>query len=329
MSIQSLKNGRASEDTSVNVETTRKDLRRFLDPDDAPSMAAVARHIDYGASTLSQWLSGSYGGDNAAIAQRVRSYLDTAQTRKRTRRRVQFDADAVIETAVLRRIVQAATMARMESEIAVIVGDAGVGKTVAAAHYTRKHPTTVFVEVEPSFTPRTIAADIHRTLGMGTRGTTYSLMRGIVEKLERTDRLLVVDEAEYLPPRALELLRRIHDKAGVGVLLLGLPRLLYNLKGSSGEFRQLWSRVSIRSRVQPLERDEAERVIRHDLPDADNDLVKAFLSLVSEKQPDGQRRVNCRSLRFLVKRALGVARLNDMTVSAAVVKRAGEMLMLD
>jgi DNA transposition AAA+ family ATPase len=48
-----------------------------------------------------------------------------------------------------------------------------------------------------------------------------------------------------LPYRALEVLRRIHDRSGVAIVLAGMPRLLINLKGSRGEFAQLYSRVGM------------------------------------------------------------------------------------
>ncbi|CRL44634.1 hypothetical protein SGGMMB4_01839 [Sodalis glossinidius str. 'morsitans'] len=53
--------------------------------------------------------------------------------------------------------------------------------------------------------------------------------------------LVLVDEAELLPYRALEVLRRIHDSFGVAIVLAGMPRLLLNLKGSRGEYAQLYS----------------------------------------------------------------------------------------
>ena len=54
-----------------------------------------------------------------------------------------------------------------------------------------------------------------------------------------------MDEAELLPYRAVEVLRRIHDRSGVAIVLAGMPRLLINLKGSRGEFAQLYSRVGM------------------------------------------------------------------------------------
>ncbi|EFA28042.1 Magnesium and cobalt efflux protein corC, partial [Haemophilus influenzae HK1212] len=51
-------------------------------------------------------------------------------------------------------------------------------------------------------------------------------------------------EAELLSTRSLEFVRRLHDKTQIGVVLAGMPRLLVNLRGKSGEFAQLYSRVN-------------------------------------------------------------------------------------
>ena len=57
------------------------------------------------------------------------------------------------------------------------------------------------------------------------------MMLDIIDKLKSSGRLIIVDEAEHLPYTSLELLRRIYDKAEVGILLVGMPRLMKNLKG--------------------------------------------------------------------------------------------------
>ena len=51
-------------------------------------------------------------------------------------------------------------------------------------------------------------------------------MNEVVNKLNNSGRLLIIDEAENLPYRALEITRRIHDKTAVGVLLVGRNILL-------------------------------------------------------------------------------------------------------
>jgi DNA transposition AAA+ family ATPase len=71
----------------------------------------------------------------------------------------------------------------------------------------------------------------------------------IIDKLKSSGRLNIIDEAEPLPYKSLELLRRIYDKAQVGILLVGMPRLIMNLKGEKRQYAQLYSRVGIATRL--------------------------------------------------------------------------------
>jgi DNA transposition AAA+ family ATPase len=47
----------------------------------------------------------------------------------------------------------------------------------------------------------------------------HELSEACIAALRDSGRLLMVDEAENLPYRALETLRRIHDKSGIGMVL--------------------------------------------------------------------------------------------------------------
>ncbi|EOF6267776.1 AAA family ATPase, partial [Salmonella enterica] len=73
----------------------------------------------------------------------------------------------------------------------------------------------------------------------------HELSEECIQALTGTGWVILVDEAELLPYRALEVLRRIHDRSGVALVLAGMPRLLVNLKGSRGEYAQLYSRVGM------------------------------------------------------------------------------------
>ena len=97
--------------------------------------------------------------------------------------------------------------------------------------------------------------EICHALDLSERGNIHELTERIINCLKRdkksrsprdAHRILLIDEAEQLPTRALESLRRIHDKSGVAVALVGMPKLLLNLKGPNSEFKQLFSRVSVK-----------------------------------------------------------------------------------
>ena len=70
-------------------------------------------------------------------------------------------------------------------------------------------------------------------------------LRNLLEKrrAQKTKTVLIIDEAELLAYKSLEIIRRIHDMAKIGVVLAGMPRLRANLRGKKGESKQLYSRI--------------------------------------------------------------------------------------
>ncbi|EAZ1917991.1 ATPase, partial [Salmonella enterica] len=114
---------------------------------------------------------------------------------------------------------------------------------------------------------RTLLEELCRQLGVKVRGNIHELIDACVRELRDSGRLLMVDEAELLPYRALEVLRRLHDKAGIGIVLAGMPRLLINLKGRRGEFAQLYSRVALALNLgDTLTRDDFQQIATDLIP---------------------------------------------------------------
>ena len=72
------------------------------------------------------------------------------------------------------------------------------------------------------------------------------IFRMIVQRLQGTKGLLIIDEAQHLSLLALESLRSIHDATACGLVLMGNESVYANLSGRrSAEFAQLFSRVGM------------------------------------------------------------------------------------
>jgi DNA transposition AAA+ family ATPase len=145
-----------------------------------------------------------------------------------------------VETTATAQIRKAIALAHDEADIAVIVGDAGTGKTTAIRQYEAESHSAFIVEVDPSFTKNVLVAEIARAIGVESKGNSTVVISRIVEVLRERDSVLIIDEADYLSDTCLELLRRvINDKAATGVVLVGFPRLEYKLRNLRNDHEQL------------------------------------------------------------------------------------------
>lgn len=72
--------------------------------------------------------------------------------------------------------------------------------------------------------------------------------RAIGRKLQSSQALIIVDEAQHLDTKALEQLRAFHDIFGLGIALIGNEKVYARLEGGKreAEFAQLFSRVGFR-----------------------------------------------------------------------------------
>lgn len=204
----------------------------------------------------------------------------------------------------------------IECDIAVIVGNAGIGKTEGAIHYSLEHPDCILVECDPSFGAKVLLQEILSHLGTEARGTIYQMMKQIEYRMAGSGRMIVIDEAEHLPHRALEIMRRLHDKLEIGICLIGMQRLIENIRGG-GLYRQLYSRVGVFCDLRDLEPEDIEAILRQ--VKISRETKQALLSAAQS---------NARTLDKLLKRSRRLAKLNNMEITPDIVQRAEELLIV-
>lgn len=217
---------------------------------------------------------------------------------------------AFITTKEHRRFTEFADAVRKHRYIGVCYGPAGVGKTHSARRYARweiaEHLLVTWGARAPSdakvyaalaqnravfYTPavccpfREMHSDIARLI---TRVGVCIDEHVHHEEINRTGtpadtaELLIVDEAERLSTTALEHLRDIFDRTGIGVILIGMPGIEKRLS----RYPQLYSRIGFAHHYRPLQGDELSFVLtRHwrqlglTLDDADFTDAQAIASI--------------------------------------------------
>lgn len=305
-------------DKTTFISEQRERLQSHIDdPDNRVSANAISRSLGVSSAQLSQFLNEKYTGDNLGLAEKIESFL------KRQNERVDYTEILTdpLDTKNVRRVQNVLRICHVEGEMGVITGDAGLSKTTGLKKYTSENPGgVIMIEVIPGTTSKTLMTEIHKACGLSGEGIQWHMFHEVVEKLNKSDRLIIIDEAEHLPTSALELARRIHDKAGIGIVFVGLPRLLSNLRGKKSEFRQLYSRIGIKAELKDLEEDDVKMLVQSAIPSS-NGLYKHFYN----------RTQNGRTLTKMLKRAIQVAQVNSLKpveIDERVVEEARNYIII-
>lgn len=278
------------------------------------SQLQVGKAIGKSTAVVNQFLQGKYLGNVVAVEEDVRKWIKRQNDKERSHIDIQF-----IETPTARKGLELIKLAHEGGDINVLYGEAGLGKTMILKAYTAQNSNVLLIEADPGYTAKVLLEELCNQLNVTARGNLHELIEACVMKLRQSGRLIIIDEAELLPYRALEVLRRIHDRTGVGIVLAGMPRLIINLKGRRGELVQLYSRVAFALNLgNALSKNDLDTIALSVIDDVDESTRNAFYAA---------SKGNARRLSKLLKGAVRLSRINDIPVNASTVQQFSQMLI--
>lgn len=208
------------------------------------TQTAIANELAISDAALSSFLKGTYKTPHTIIP-KVAELLKVTGKRK-----VAPKEPAFVETTVAKRVMEAISYCHLQGKIAVVYGDAGVGKTQAVRAYLRENSLAIGITISPSYASITGVNElIADQLGIRER-VARRIYAEIIGKLKDSGRVLIIDEAQHLTVRALNHLRCMSDESGVGIALIGNEEVYTKMKGSGkADFAQLFSRIGMRREV--------------------------------------------------------------------------------
>lgn len=229
------------------LQETRQALYNFMEQSQK-SQRQIAKETGLSTSVISQFLEGTYTGNNDKVAQTIEQYLTVSKGRLNS---VQISTfyEGLLNT---QEVLFACAYAHMRNDITLVSGDAGAGKTTALEHYTENNTGVIMVTADSCTASATaILTLIAGSLGKRISGNRSALMRGLVAQLKGTNRLIIVDEADHLTLQALQAIRNLNDQAKVGVVLSGNDKIYRQMfAGQRGyEFDQIRTRIIVRKKV--------------------------------------------------------------------------------
>ncbi|MCF7952418.1 MAG: AAA family ATPase [Spirochaetaceae bacterium] len=279
------------------------------------SQNKVAREIGYSAAVLSQYRKGSYGGDVGRLEREIEKWLEK-QSRKGQIKKVQF-----VETGVFRKIYSALTTAHEERTMGFIVGPAGIGKTMAISKYAEENPNVYLIQGESGLKENDVVRKLAGLLNI-KGNSIVGMKEGIMEQLADKAAIVVVDEANYLHPAILDMLRRVvFDQAACPVVFVGVRELMGNIFQNPRDFKQLQRRIGVFLDLNRYSLDKKD--------------VKAMVETVFKDVPDQQVKVlrdvtggNPGVLSLLVERAYRVVMLNEIELDEEVIESCRQSVFL-
>lgn len=128
-----------------------------------------------------------------------------------------------ITTTITERMFGVLSATRKRRIVSLITGPAGVSKTVMCkAAATGLFPGAVHIECrQGTSSARSFAQLWARKLDVRTTGSLGSIEDAIIRRLANSDRLQLIDEAQYLKAGALNIVRDVHKQADAPIALVG------------------------------------------------------------------------------------------------------------
>lgn len=255
-----------------NVELQQK-LEQYLEAEGL-SQAKAAPILGLSTAVLSQYRRSVYDkGDIEEVEKKLEEFFRIKEEQGQNIRKAEpFRAtlQGYIPTSISEAAYKMIRYCQLEKGIVVIDGDAGIGKTKAAAKFLQDNPTTtIYLKASPSTsTLRSLMKMIARALKLPETLRTDELSVSIQEKLKQTDKIIIIDEAQNIKFSALEEISRWTDedmftgRPGVGIVLIGNVEVYNKMLGrQEAIFAQQFNRTRLHGRYRTTD-IEKEDVIK-------------------------------------------------------------------
>ena len=219
------------------------------------SQAKLAPKVGISQTALSQYRRSKYdNGDIAELERKLAEFFRTEEAVEAAAVKAAPYRPTVdyIPTSISEDVYKAIQYCQIERGMVILHGDAGIGKTKGAERFIRENPTAaVYIQATPSSgTLGNILKLLARALRVPETRNKLELQLAIREKLEGTNRVIIIDEAQHLKLNALEEIRTLSDpnsltgQRGTGICLIGNTEVYSRMVGKQeAQFAQLFSRI--------------------------------------------------------------------------------------
>jgi DNA transposition AAA+ family ATPase len=216
----------------------------------------------------------------------------------------------------------------MDSDMGIVIGASGLGKTEFLKEMKRRDREVIMVTGDP--TARSLGAIlllISKLLPDVSRGscTNSAFILNIIDCLRGSGRLLVIDEAHFLSWEAFEIVRRIYDASGVGLVFVGQQRMYDEMRGGSRRsllWDQIFSRVGLRAHFKgDVQMEDVSMIVNRFSPSGLDKKSMEYLHI----KANGPGKF--RAMVKLLQRAQRLAEAENIKVTLPLLQQVNKLLM--
>lgn len=283
----------------MNISDIRAGLRTLVENEET-TFKQIALESGLSTGTISSFINDKYNGDNERVSQMLQRWLEKYHAVAELPEPPRF-----VETQTVKQIWTSMRFASLTESIAVVCGNPGVGKTEAAREYRRTNNNVWMITITPSCASvLECLTELAFELGMNDAPRRKGpLSRALRRRLEGTQGLVIIDEADHLGAEVLEKLRLLQESTRTGLVLMGNHRVYSNMTGGNRtvEFARLFSRIAKRTAINKTKKADVKAIADAWQINGENELE--LLQQIAQKP--GALRILNHSLRLAAMTAHG------------------------
>lgn len=283
----------------MNISDIRAVLRTLVENEET-TFKQIALESGLSTGTISSFINDKYNGDNERVSQMLQRWLEKYHAVAELPEPPRF-----VETQTVKQIWTSMRFASLTESIAVVCGNPGVGKTEAAREYRRTNNNVWMITITPSCASvLECLTELAFELGMNDAPRRKGpLSRALRRRLEGTQGLVIIDEADHLGAEVLEELRLLQESTRTGLVLMGNHRVYSNMTGGNRtvEFARLFSRIAKRTAINKTKKADVKAIADAWQINGENELE--LLQQIAQKP--GALRILNHSLRLAAMTAHG------------------------
>ncbi|MNF28243.1 hypothetical protein D3C84_89140 [compost metagenome] len=303
----------------ITTETSVIDrVNNALVGDSELTQVQVAKQAGMSEAVLSALMAGTYKGNVERNLAKLGKWLKTRAESSKTQGLVRGPKDGWLPLPTAVRIQNVMKKAQGLRAWGLVYKGAGVGKTTTARHYQSENSNVWIFTADPfRNNEMAVLQGLCAQLKIDNQGLTRARMsEEIVKRVEGTNGLLIIDEAQYLSERILNGIRVLTDDR-IGVVLLGndVVKTRMSAPRTAVDMNPVWSRVISCLELPTVGREDIANYLK--VWDIEDQEVVRF---ACDKIPQSVGAL--RSLYRLLQVATSIATSTSQTLSLIHIKAA-------